>query len=269
MKRTQITIRRKPAHGIHIKVVIAALLSVNACERPSADPPPGTASTDSSASVATPALDESLSEHFKLIEEERTGPARVRIRQWLNDHPEDARGEFLMGLSYHQEKRYGRALRWFNQAVEHEPVYPPAWHFQGWTNYYLGNAEPARLAFETHLRLDPSEGDSHFALGLLSIEEWDLDRAEIHLNKAIELQSERPDRTKGVSKAKARLSEVVEHRDGDIAQATMLLKESVELHPDHYEAWYRLSRLLEMQGRSDEAGSALEQFHMAKARVRP
>ena len=244
-------------------------LMANACERQSEADSETDVSGYSAEPVTTPALDESLSGHFRLIENDQTGPARVRIRQWLNDHPQDARAEFLMGLSYHQEKRYGRALDWFNQAVEHQPVYPPAWHFQGWTNYYLGNAEPSRLAFEAHLRLDPSEGDSHFALGLLAIEDWNLDQAETHFKKAIELQSNQPGRTKGVSKAKARLSEVVEHRDGDIQQATILLRESVELHPDHYEAWYRLSRLLEMQGRSDEAGSAMEQFHIAKARVRP
>ena len=269
MKRSQTTIRRKAFYRIHGKILIVALLMANACERHPEGDLETNISRDPAEPVTTPALDESLSGHFRLIEDERSGPARVRIRQWLNDHPQDARGEFLMGLSYHQEKRYGRALEWFNQAIEHAPVYPPAWHFQGWANYYLGNANTSRLAFEAHLRLDPSEGDSHFALGLLAIEDWDLDQAELHFKKAIELQSNQPSRIKGVSKAKARLSEVLEHRDGDIEQATMLLTESVELHPDHYEAWYRLSRLLEMQGRIEEAESALEQFQMAKARVRP
>ena len=250
-------------------VLIGSFLVFGGCER-EADPNPGALSLPvPNQPTDVPALDAPLSNFFGLIEDGRHGPARVRLRQWLDEHPEDSRGEFLMGLSYHQEKRYGRAIRWFDMAALHQPVYPPIWHFKGWSNYYMGNAPEALRAFEQHLRLDPNEGDSHFAIGLLAMEEWRLDEAERHFLKAIELQATESNRTKGVSKAKARLSEVVEHRDGDIDQATLLLRESVELHPDHYEAWYRLSRLLTQQGHAEEARSAMEQFHMAKKRVRP
>ena len=250
-------------------ILIGCFLLFGGCER-DADTNPGAFSApEPKQPTDIPALDPPLSDFFGLIEDGRHGPARVRVRQWLDEHPGDSRGEFLMGLSYHQEKRYGRAIKWFDMAAIHQPVYPPVWHFQGWSNYYLGNAQEARRAFEQHLRLDPDEGDSHFAIGLLAMEEWRLDEAERHFTKAIELQAKESSRTKGVSKAKARLSEVVEHRDGDIEQATLLLRESVDLHPDHYEAWYRLSRLLTQQGRAEEARSAMEQFHKAKKRVRP
>ena len=250
-------------------ILIGSFMLSSGCERQADGNPEEDSSANTTSLTMIPALDGSLSDCFKLIEDGRHGPARVRIRQWLDDHPEDARGEFLMGLSYHQEKRYGRAIKWFDKAALHQPVYPPVWHFKGWSNYYLGDATRAREAFDRHLQLDPGEGDSHFAIGLLAMEEWRLDEAERHFMKAIELQANRSTRIKGVSKAKARLSEVVEHRDGDIEQATLLLRESVELHPDHYEAWYRLSRLLTQQERNDDARSAMEQFHMAKERVRP
>ena len=201
-------------------VLIGSFLVFGGCER-EADPNPGALSLPvPNQPTDVPALDAPLSNFFGLIEDGRHGPARVRLRQWLDEHPEDSRGEFLMGLSYHQEKRYGRAIRWFDMAALHQPVYPPIWHFKGWSNYYMGNAPEALRAFEQHLRLDPNEGDSHFAIGLLAMEEWRLDEAERHFLKAIELQATESNRTKGVSKAKARLSEVVEHRDGDIDQAT-------------------------------------------------
>ncbi|MDG2423419.1 MAG: tetratricopeptide repeat protein [Phycisphaerales bacterium] len=219
--------------------------------------------------IETPPLNETLSAHFKLIEDKRTGPARIRIRQWLNDHPEDARAEFLMGLSHHRDRRYARALTWLQDAIQHEPVYPPAWHFLGWTHYYLGNPEPARRAFEEHLVMDPEEGDTHFGLGLLDIEAWQLDDAERHFQLAIELQADLPHRVKGVSKAKARLSEVIEIRDENNQEAILLLQESVELYPDHYEAWYRLSQLLEKEGRTEEAQLAQSSFEEARERMRP
>lgn len=251
------------------KILIAAFLLLTGCENEDQDRQDPIASGQPQQIVEVPPLDDSLTGHFMLIESDQTGPARVRIRQWLEKHASDSRGEFLMGLSYHKEKRYGRALKWFNQSILHQPVYPPAWHFLGWAHYYLGNPVDSRRAFKRHLQLDPTEGDSHFAMGLLAIEDWQLDKAEYHLIRAIDLQSSRPDRVKGISKAKARLSEVIEHRDGDIPKATTLLKESVELYPDHYEAWYRLARIFGKQGHEAKARHAMEQFHLARERVRP
>ncbi|MAT80538.1 MAG: hypothetical protein CMJ29_02700 [Phycisphaerae bacterium] len=241
------------------------------------DQPEGDSGLDPAASdgvsppqiIETPPLDETLTAHFKLIENKRTGPARVRLRQWLNEHPDDSRGEFLMGLSHHRDRRYARALSWLQEATRHQPIYPPAWHFLGWTHYYLGNHEPARQAFQTHLEMNPDEGDSHFGLGLLAMEAWQLDAAEDHFRQAIDLQISLPNRIKGVSKAKARLSEVLQLRDQNNAEAIRLLRESVELYPDHYEAWYRLSQLLEKQGMEDDASKALKSFEEARQRVRP
>ena len=219
--------------------------------------------------VSTPPLDRELSLHFQLIQSGQTGSARIRIRQWIDLHEDDSRGLFLMGLSHHQDKRYVRALEWLLEATQARPTYPPAWHFLGWTYFYLGQAAQARKAFDMHLRLDPSEGDSHFALGLLDLELWQLDQAESHFNQAIELQRSIESRAKGVSKAMARLSEVVEIRDGNQERAITLLKESVQLHPDHYEAWYRLWKLLEATSAGTDAEQARLGYFSARDRVRP
>ncbi|MEE2907897.1 MAG: tetratricopeptide repeat protein [Planctomycetota bacterium] len=272
MNREQTTIRTNLLHGIRLNLALAALALLTGCrDQPPAPKTPQETGRhiDSTEPVATPPLNDSLTAHFNLIEAKRTGTARIRIRQWLNEHPEDPRAEFLMGLSHHRDRRYARALTWFQDAIQHEPVYPPAWHFLGWAHYYLGNAQSARHAFEEHLVMDPSEGDSHFALGLQDLEAWQLDEAEQNFRKAIQLQSALPNRVKGVSKATARLSEVIETRDGNIDEAITLLKESVRLYPDHYEAWYRLSQLLQQQGRVEEAEDAQRSFLEARERVRP
>ncbi|MCH2152150.1 MAG: tetratricopeptide repeat protein [Phycisphaerales bacterium] len=219
--------------------------------------------------IPTPPLDRDLSRHFKLIQNGQTGSARVRIRQWLDRHEDDSRGLFLMGLSHHQDKRYARALDWLQQATQAQPTYPPAWHFLGWTYFYLGQTAQSRRSFEHHLQLAPAEGDSHFALGLLDLELWRLDEAEVHFNQAIKLQESQPGRAKGVSKAMARLSEIIEIRDRNQERATQLLRRSVELYPDHYEAWYRLWKLLETTADESEVEQARLGYFNARDRVRP
>ncbi|MCH2133027.1 MAG: tetratricopeptide repeat protein [Phycisphaerales bacterium] len=219
--------------------------------------------------VETPPLDESLTNYFRLIESGATGPARVRIRQWLDEFPTDSRGLFLMGLSHHQDKHYARAVSWLKEAIAAKPVYPPAWHFLGWTQYYLGQPDEARAAFLWHIGLDPEEGDSHFALGLLDLDEWRLNDAESRFRTAMSLQESIPGRAKGVSKAAARLSEVIEYRDQDVDRAIELLKQSVRLYPDHYEAWYRLWQLLDRQHQFEDAERARLAFVAARDRVRP
>ena len=221
------------------------------------------------APIPTPPLDRELTRHFELIQNGQTGSARVRIRQWLDRHEDDSRGLFLMGLSHHQDKRYARALDWLQQATQAQPTYPPAWHFLGWTHFYLGQTAQSRRSFEQHLQLAPAEGDSHFALGLLDLELWRLDQAEAHFNQAIKLQESLPARAKGVSKAMARLSEIKEIRDQDQEQAIVLLKKSVQLYPDHYEAWYRLWKLLEYNAAAPDAEEARQGYFRARDRVRP
>ena len=83
-------------------------------------------------------LAESLAPFYRLIVDRDTGAARVRLRKHLNKNPDDGQAEFLFGLSYHREKRYGLARPWFEDAIEHAPDYPPAHYFLGWTRYYLG-----------------------------------------------------------------------------------------------------------------------------------
>jgi Flp pilus assembly protein TadD len=241
-----------------------------ACSDREAESQPGDGGMAASAEpTPTVPLDAALTSHFRMIEAGRSGPARVRIRQWLLEHPDDPRGLFLMGLSHHQDKRYSMALPWLAEATQTTPVYPPAWHFRGWSHLYLGQIDEARDAFNTHLSLVPDEGDSHFALGLLALEDWKLNEAQRRFQTAIDLQSTLPHRVKGVSKARARLAQVLQQRDADTSRAIELLRESVALWPDHYEAWYRLSQLLANRGDVDGAELANTQYRQALHRVRP
>jgi len=224
--------------------------------------------------VHTPPLTEAQSTHYALIQAGETGPARIRIRQRMAGGDQDSRWLFLMGLAHHWDRHYARAAEWLARAEAAEPRYPPASHFLGWALYHGGHAPESRAAFERHLEMVPTEGDSHFALGVLAIERGDWSAADAALRSAIAHQEDDPGRAGGVAKAMARRSEVVEQRDGDLNGAVTLLAQAVARDPDLYEAHFRLARLLRRLGRelaaeaADEAGRAAQARAEAN-RVRP
>jgi len=221
-----------------------------------------------------PQLTETQSQHFSSIQSGETGPARVRLRQAIDAGDLDSRNLFLMGLAHHWDRHYSKAAEWFARSETASPTYPPAAHFHGWALYHAGRPAESRQAFERHLRLDPTEGDTHFGLGVLAIERGDFDAAELSLEQAITLQQDDPARAGGVAKSLARLSEVRLDRDGDREAAAALLARAVAADQDLYEAHYRLARLLRQLGRdaaanaADAAGRAAEE-RAAAQRVRP
>jgi tetratricopeptide (TPR) repeat protein len=213
-----------------------------------------------------PALGPELTAVAKLIGQQQTGAARDRLTPYLQQHAEDGRAEFLMGLSYHREKRYALARPRFDRAVELTPDYHPAYHFLGWCLYYLGELTQARTAFEQHLAWMPDEGDSHFGLGLIDLDEDRLDDAARRFRRAIELQAGDPRRRKDVSKAHARLADVHVRRD-EIEAARAELEIATELWPQHYTAFYKLSRVLNRLGETEAAQQAFRQYQYWERRA--
>ena len=215
-----------------------------------------------------PELLSGLKTHFLLISEGNTGSARVRIRQYMDTHGEAAQPLFLMGLSYHHEKRYIKAVQWFEKSSQYdEPAdrYPPTWHFLGWSHYYLGQATASSEAFKTYLTMNPNEGDTLFGLGLLAMEKGNFVEASSLLQQSIDMQQDRP---KGQAKSKARLADI-EVQQGDRLQALTLYREALELDPDLYEAWYHLATTFERVGRKEESHASFELFEKTRDRVRP
>ena len=117
----------------------------------------------------TTKLDSGLETQYALILGGKSGSARVRLRQFIEKHGESPDVLFLMGLSYHKEKQYAKAVDWFTQSTaSSERLYPPSLHYLGWSYFYLGDTNRATLAFTTFLEHQPQEADSLFALGLLA-----------------------------------------------------------------------------------------------------
>jgi tetratricopeptide (TPR) repeat protein len=215
-----------------------------------------------------PPLEPPLSDHFQLIRNGRPDVARVRIRKHMRQHPDDGRAHFLFGLSYHREKRYDLARKSFDEAARLAPDYHATHYFQGWALYYLGEPEAARDSFERHLEFQPREGDSHFGLGLIALDMDDLDEAERRLRTAIVLSDATAGRIKEHSKSRARLADVLIRR-GRYEEARTELERATELHPDHYEAFYKLFRVCKRLGDDAAAERAQTEFLAARERVHP
>jgi len=237
-----------------------ALSLLGACEPAPPKPP---------APVPTLPLVQPLLEPWSFLQNGRPDIARVRLRKLVPGDEWTAQSAFLMGLTYHAEDRYGKALPWFEIACAADDVYPPASHFRGWALYWLGRPADARAAFEQHLLLTPDEGDSHFGIALIDIEAAQWNEAESRLLRAIELQHSDPDRVDGVAKSKARLAEVIEQRDHDLERAQALLAEALTLDTDLYEAGFRRARLLRQLGRMHEAQTQESESEAIRLRVAP
>jgi len=211
-------------------------------------------------------LDSALKAHIELIQEGKTGSARVRLRQYMEAEGETSQPLFLMGLSYHHDKKYAKAVHWFTRATESNGQgYPHTGHFLGWSYFYLGNIEQAKANFQKYLAWKKDEPDSLFALGLIALEEGELQQAEVLLRKAIVAGASNVEME---AKAKARLADVLVE-DGRWEDAVTLYKEAVLQNPDLYEAWHRFGFALARIGKKDEAVVAAHQCELARKRVRP
>ena len=214
-------------------------------------------------------LNPELTSYFRLIEQRQTGAARVRLKKFIKLQPNDGKAVFLFGLSYHREQKYGSAIPWYEKALELSPEYYLTRHFQGWALYYLGELDLARDAFNEFLKHQPDEPDSNYALGLISLDEDNLEEAETRLKRAIELgEAKQRQDPKDLSKAHARLGEVYERQD-KLQDAKAELTKSAELYPDHYEAMYKLYRVLVRLGETEESKRVHQLYLETKERIRP
>lgn len=200
--------------------------------------------------------------------------AEALLEAVLEDHPGHGKAELTLGLCEHKRKHYARALPHFERVLARGPTFeghPTVHYWLGWCFYYLGEPAKARASFERHLEHDPDEGDSHFALGLLDLEEGALSAALGRFERSIELHravEERggPSRAADIAKAHARSADAHLLRD-DLAAAKTALEQCVALHPAHYAAYYKLNEVLRRLGDHGGAQRALQLHELWKRRA--
>lgn len=226
-------------------------------------------SSNTTSEGTTTALRSDLGQILDLLRSGPNGAARIRLKKILDQDPTDGQAAFLYGLSLHQEKRYSEARTYFDQALEHAPEYATTHHFLGWCLFYEGELELARTSFSRHTKLVEGEGDDHFAMGLIALEQNNLANAESCFEIALQCFEDLPafdGRARGQGKTLARLGELAEVL-GNLDLAAERLSKATELFPDHYEAWHRLAAIERRRGNQDAAIQAAEQEAAARDRV--
>ncbi len=206
--------------------------------------------------AALPRLDPGLTDAFRLVQGGRFDDGRKAAETYLAApapaHPGQA--QFVIGLSFHQQRLYERAETHFARGLELEPDYVTARFFRGFALLNLGRLDEARSELEAYLSRDPDEAEARFGLGLVALEQDRPDDAQRAIEQAIaaaEAKGARADR-RDLARYQARLADVHLRLDR-LQPARAALEKSIALNPDHFETWHKLARVLRRLG--DAAGA--------------
>ncbi len=203
----------------------------------------------------------------QLIQQGQYEAASQRLSPMVWAFPSSSRAHLLLGLTHHKQRQYKNARPLFARALELDPNDTAIRMYYGWCLYYLGESAEARQMFEAFLATSPDYTDAHFALGLLDFDADDLDNAATRFTKAIALAQKSGDRG-DEGKARARLADVFV-RTGKLAEARRELEQAVDLNPNLYAAYFKLSVVLERLGNSQAARRARRRFDEVRKRLHP
>lgn len=205
----------------------------------------------------------------ELLRASKFAEAEPVARAWARERPSDPQAAFYLGLVLHKSKRHAEAQGLLERATalpaEAFPEAVHANHYLGWCRYYLGDLAGAKAAFDAHASAFPRYDDDQFALGIIAYDEDRLDESEARFRRAIELlgaSGAARERAKNL----ARLGDVLLRRDR-LAEAETCYREAIRLHELHGEAWSKLARVLDRQGRADEASATRARQAELKARA--
>jgi tetratricopeptide (TPR) repeat protein len=209
-----------------------------------------------------PRLDPALGDAFRQVKAGRYEEGRRAAEAYRASpgaaHPGQA--EFVVGLTYHQQKLYESARERFARAVSLEPDYVTARYFLGFALLNLGRLDEARRELEAYVAADPSLAEAHFGLGLVALEQDRSADARAAIERAIALASKGvppgpqtpPAVRRDLARYEARLADAY-LRDDRLEPARQALDRSVALWPDLFEPWHKLARVRRRLG--DAAGA--------------
>jgi len=79
------------------------------------------------------------------------------------------------------KKKFGKAIKKFESAVDRDPAYYQAWNMVGYCSRNLGDLKRAFSAYEKCLSIKPDYDEAHEYLGEAYIQSGDLAKAKIEL----------------------------------------------------------------------------------------
>ncbi|TVQ98617.1 MAG: diguanylate cyclase [Desulfovibrionales bacterium] len=191
-----------------------------------------------------------------------------------------------LGVCYARLAKYGDALAQFSEVLRRDPDDIMATYNQGHTLLKQGEGDLARQAFERCLELDPQHVFSLIRLGQLAEQHNDLDIARDRYHRALLVPGgegvthrhlARLEMAEGnLEQAREHLHQALVHNPKDALAmhllasmylehgddpeiAETLARQSVALRPEVDAYWNVLARVLERQGKTEEAAQAREQ----------
>jgi tetratricopeptide (TPR) repeat protein len=211
------------------------------------------------ASAGIPRLDPALNDAFSHVKGGRFDEGRKAAAAYLGApapaHPGQA--EFVIGLSYHQQRLYERAHAHFARALALEPDYVTARFFHGFALLNLGRLEEARAELEAYVARAPGESEARFGLALIALEQDRSEDAQRDIERAIALAEGQGARAnpRDLARYQARLADVHLRHDR-LEPARAALEKSIALNPSHFETWHKLARVLRRTGDTAAADRA-------------
>lgn len=106
-----------------------------------------------------------LQEATRLYRQGNKADAQSRLTSFLTQNPKDARGRFLQGVIYTEQKRTADALKIFSGLTEDHPELPEPYNNLAVLYASQGQYDKARKALETSIRTHPSYAVAHENLG--------------------------------------------------------------------------------------------------------
>jgi len=236
------------------------------------DVPSGGESVAPVDSPAAPAprlapLPPELRDAARLNRQGRFEAARSLTKRYAARNPDDGRAEFILGLTYHQAGNHGPATPHFERALALAPDYYLTHLYFGDSLFLVGDMAGARREYEAYGAAQPSEPLAHYSVGLVDLEEADLDDAEARFREAIALfdrmRGDNPRlyaaRSGARARCHARLADVHFARDEYDAARDELIA-STTIAPGNISAFHALSLVYRRLGENDLADQALDRY---------
>jgi tetratricopeptide (TPR) repeat protein len=125
----------------------------------------GTVATVLLASVPAAAQRDALQEANQLFRQGQLERALERVEAHLKTNPRDARGRFLKGLIFAEQRKPNEAIKVFTELTQEFPELPEPYNNLAVLYASQGQYEKARSALEMAIRTHPSYATAHENLG--------------------------------------------------------------------------------------------------------
>ncbi len=120
----------------------------------------------------------------------RTDEARQELERLLENEPEHALANHLLGSFYFHDGLMDQAIARYLRAVANAPHFILAFYDLGVAYYHRGNMRDAVIAFRRCLELDPDYNAAHYRLALALYHCGELQQALEHLQLSMALTPE-------------------------------------------------------------------------------